>query len=1063
MLERTAGCLESGSLRRLLPASKKAMKSRRTLHSSFWTHGASDLETSSLWTALVQIAAPAEQLGGRDVQQQQRPAALGNAGLLLDFLYPAGTLNLLRQYSGWGLDRTGGRLARNGLEKFGHRRFTSSAQDTTTTSNSHSSSRKAVAVEDETGAENRSMALLYEKLGLTRNYDFEEAWRQYSLLEDEEQQNLLRMPLMRYLSISERLVDAERTIQLFGVLEEEQKTPVIYRHTIRAYLKMRNLADAMRLYAMALNEESPAGAEELLAYLIKNSSWGRAFSVWNEFNNFRAQTPGLSYNIFEVLDTDPTIGSQAIELAGYVNRKLDNQSPDSASDVPPELLNFASRIVRRALLSTQAFNSARFTSLLTILEDWKLISPALYEQVNFMLLRLNETKLAIKCYRRIRHSKEFRFTRPTLHSLLKICCDYHSVLGMQQILDDFFRIYSRPTRTAYRMCMSEFAAQGDAETVHALFDQLLERDDQQRLTSVSEITPVLHVHAKRGEVREVVTYFDQIQDIYRLQPNLLCWNILINAYGKVHDVDRAYDCFEQLISDGNLQPDHYTFGTMMGICTTRGDIDRVIGLYMFAQEQKIEISAAMLDCLVLAHVQARNLQKAEAICEDALKMDIKGSRTRMWNYLLTGHALNRNLVDVNRLLQRMSEADIEYDTYTYSALMQSLVMVKQPDRAFAVMTDVMPPAGVQATDFHYAIIMGGYLANGEIDKVFKLQRRMEKRNVRTSASTKLLTLKATVADDEKLLEDGSSEEKLNRALEMFQEIVTSMDPQDIASPARKGINRLPADIAYSTMFNRYMIFILGRYAEFSTADSIYEAYLRFLPASRKNQVPLDMLRTIMEIKSREGDHETVRQCWEASLAQAKRLGKPIEAEFGKLPEDHLIQNERHAIDPARQMDLARHLGLYMQSLHTQRMTDKMIATVNGLLNDGFALDNHNWNSYIEFLTKRNKYQLAFRLCETYLMDQWTGWARIRWTLPERNRLPTDLRAKRKDPLHLRPKYLTILHLARGYLELQSMAAESVHSGTLLTELERDCPRVVRAITTMQRVDDYLERTVLRGY
>ncbi|KAH7383697.1 hypothetical protein BKA64DRAFT_682984 [Cadophora sp. MPI-SDFR-AT-0126] len=1061
MLERTAGCLESGSLRRLLPASKKATKSRRTLHSSFWTHGASDLEMSPLWTALVQIAAPADQHGGQDMQQQ-RPAAMGNTGMLLDFLYPAGTLNFLRQCSGWGVDRAGGRFARHGLEKFGYRQYTSSAQDVT--QNLQDTSTETAIAEDEAGAESGSMAMLYEKLRLTKNYDFEEAWRQFSLQEQEGQQIPLRKRLMRYLSASERLIDAERTIQLFAALEAEQRTPVAYRHTIRAYLKLRNLADAMTLYAKALDElESPAGSEELLAYLVKNSSWGRAFSVWNEFNKFRAQSPSLSYNIFEVLDKDPTIGSQAIELAGYVNRKLENRVPDSASDMPSELLNFSSRIVRRALLNAQSFNSARFTSLLTILQDWNLVSPALYEQVNFMLLRLNETKLAIKCYRRTRYSKEFRFTRPTLHSLLKVCCDYHSVLGMQQTLDDFFRIYSRPTRTAYRMCMSEFAAQGDAETVHALFDQLLERDKEQRLTSISEITPVLHVHAKRGEVREVVTYFDQMQDKYRLQPNLVCWNILINAHGKVHDVDRAYDCFEQLISDGRLRPDDYTFGTMMGICATRGDIDRVIGLYMFAQEQKVEISAAMLDCLVISHVQAGDLQEAETICEDALKMDIKGSRTRMWNYLLTGHALKRELVDVNRLLQRMSEAGVEYDKYTYSALMQSLVMVKQPDRAFAILTDVMPPAGVQATDFHYAVVMGGYLANGEVEKVFKLQRRMEKRNVKSSATTKLLTLKATVAEDEKLLKDGTSQEKLNRALEMFQEIVTSIDPQDIANPARKGIGRMSVDVAYSTMLNRYMIFVLGRYAEFTTAGSIYEAYLRSLPAARKGEVPLDMMQTIMDTKLAEGDHETVRKCWVASLEQARRLGTPVKAEPGDRPEHHPTEHARKGIVPARQLDLARHLGIYLRSLHNQRMTDEMIVTVDGLLNDGFALDNHNWNSYIEFLAIRHKYQLAFRLCEKYLMDHWTGWARIRWTLPERNRLPTDLRARRKDPLHLRPKYLTILHLARGYLELQSMAAESAHSEALLVELERVCPRVVRAVTTMQRVDDVLERTVLRGY
>ncbi|KAH9222136.1 hypothetical protein DL95DRAFT_354966 [Leptodontidium sp. 2 PMI_412] len=1062
MLERTAGCLESGSLRRLLPASKKVMKSRRTLHSSFWSHGASDLEMSPLWTALVQVAAPAEPQGERDVQQQ-RPAAMGPTGMLLDFLYPAGTLNFLRQYSGWGVDRAGGRLARNGLEKLGHRQYTSSAQGTS--SNTTGFPWEAAMAEDNAEAESGRVALFYEKLGLTKDYDFEEAWRRYSLLADDEQHGLLRKPLMLYLSTSERLVDAERTIQLFEALEQQRRTPAAYRHAIRAHLKMRNLADAMTLHSVAFEKlKFPAGSEELLAYLVKNSSWSRAFSVWKDFNIFRAQpSVQLSYNIFEILDKDPTIGSQAIELAGYVNRRIENISPDTVSDESADLIKFASGIVRRALRSTQAFNPARFTSLLTILHDWKFATPALYDQVTSMLIGLQETKLAIKCYRRARFSKEILFSRKTLHMLLKICCDSHSILGMQQILDDFFRIYSRPTRTAYRMCMNEFAAQGDAQTVHALFDQLRERDQGNELQNVSELTPVLHVHAKRGEIKEVITLFNQIRDVYGLQPDLRCWNILINAYGKVHDVDGAYACFEQLLSDENLQPDDYTFGTLMGICTARADVDRVVGLYLFAQERNVKTSAAMLDCLVLSHAQAGDLQKAETICEDGLKMELKGSRTRMWNHVIVGHALNRDLVSVNRLLQRMSEAGVDYDKYTYSALMQSLAMVKQPDRAYAVMTDVMPPAGIQATSFHYAIVMGGYLANGEVSKVFKLQRRMEKRNIKLSASTKLLVLKATVAEDEKLLENGTNEEKFSRALEMFQEIIASADPQDISDPARKGVSRVPLDIAYSTTFNRYIIYVLGQYAEFSTVDNIYEAYRKSLPASQRDKAPLDMMWTLMGAKLEQGDHETVQKCWEISLTQAKELGKPAESASGHSPEDRPMQSEPQKIIPARQLDLARHLGLYMRSLHTQRKTDEMIATVDGLLNDGFALDSHNWNTYIEFLAIRHKYQLGFRLCETYLMDQWTGWARIRWTLPERNRLSTELRATRQLPMHFRPKYITLLHLARGYLELQSMAAESPYSESLLNNLERECPRVVRAITTMQRVDDHLERTILRGY
>ncbi|KAL2061773.1 hypothetical protein VTL71DRAFT_7151 [Oculimacula yallundae] len=1064
MLERTAGCIESGSLRRLLPASKKGMKSRRTLHSSFWNHGASDLEMSPLWTALVQIAAPAEQQGGRDVQQQ-RPAVRGNTGMLLDFLYPAGTWNFLRQCSGWGVDRTGGRLARNGLEKLGHRQYTSSAQD----ANSDMTQEPlGAAVGVDTAAESQSMGILYEKLHLSKPFDFEEAWRRYSLLEDVEMETALREPLMRYLSKSERLVDAERTIQLFEILALERRTPATHKHAIRAYLHLRNLADAMALYTSALeNLKYPAGAEELLAYLVKNSSWSRAFSVWKDYRNFKAQRHERErFEIFEALSKDPTIGSQAIELAAYVNRRLENASPDAASTESADLVEFASKLARKALINEQAFDPVRFASLLTILQQWKFLTPKLFDQITDMLVRLNETKLIIKCYRRARWSKEVLFSRRTLHMLLKICCDFHSVLGMQQVLDDFFRIYSRPTRTAYRMCMAEFAALGDAQTVHALFDQLLERHasgPRPLLQNVSEITPVIHVHAKRGEIEQAVSYFDQIQDVYNLKPDVRCWNILINAYGKVGDVDRAYDCFEELLNDEQLRPDDYTLGTLMGICTARGDVDRVIGLYKFAEERQITISTAMIDCLVLTHVQADDLSKAEAICEDALKMELKGNRTRMWNYIIVGHAMNRDLLSVNRLVQRMSEAGIVHDKYTYAALMQSLAMVNQPDRAFAIMTDVMRPGGIAVTGFHYAIIMGAYLATGQFDKVFQLQRRMEKRNMRSTASTKLVALQAAALQDSGLLEEGTKQEILNRALEMFQGAVASMDAQDIVDPARKGVGEMPLDIAYSTMLYRFIIHVLGKYAEFSSVDELFQAYRKSLPASKRDKPPLDMMYTIMNAKLSEADHETVQKCWEASVLQAKELGQGVVAGVGSLPEDHLVQRKWQGITPAHQLDLSKHLGLYMKSLHTQRKTDEMITTVDGLLSDGFALDNHNWNAYISYLAIRHKYELGFRLCETYLMDQWSGWARIRWTLPERNRLSTELRAKRQKPTFFRPKYLTILHLARGYLELQDMAAESPNSEALLNNLERDCPRVVRAIVTMQRVDDHLERTILKGY
>lgn len=114
MLERATGCLESGSLRRLLPASRSSVKSRRTLHSGFWSHGASD-DISTLWTVLVR--------GPESLEQQHRekhrmgPAAASSNTGLLDFLYPTAALNLIRRYSSWGVERQESNWTRSWLGK----------------------------------------------------------------------------------------------------------------------------------------------------------------------------------------------------------------------------------------------------------------------------------------------------------------------------------------------------------------------------------------------------------------------------------------------------------------------------------------------------------------------------------------------------------------------------------------------------------------------------------------------------------------------------------------------------------------------------------------------------------------------------------------------------------------------------------------------------------------------------------------------------------------------------------------------------------------------------------
>ena len=986
--------------------------------------------------------------------------------MLLDFLYPAGTLNFLRQYSGWGVDRSDGRRTRGGLGRLGQRLYTSSAKDP-------SSKDRAAATDvvqgEESGidTEDRTYtASLRELMGLTKINDYEEAWRQYLLLDDRNKERL-GGELIDYFSTSTRPVDAERIVDTFNNMDPGSRDAAAYAFTIRAHLRLGHFSDASSLQKEALHAlNNPAGSDELLAYMVDNSLWSHAFKLWKTIDQAGGSNLILNFNIWKPTESLPTLTMRAFDMAEYVDKQLETSGLPKGPHT--ELIAFASQILQRALFKG-IFNGTQFMNLFDILRKWNMDTQMLYQQSVQLLMDKVQTKLAVKLYRWSRQSETTKLSRPTLHSMLTIFCEHHSILGMQQVLDDFFRFYKGPTRRAYKMCMAEFASMGDADTVHALFEQYTKKfhlKGGRAVVDATDMASILHVHARRGELEEVLKYFDLLRDEYHIKPNLVCWNILINAYGRAHDFDGAFACFEHLLESEVLQPDDYTFGTIMANCVKSGDLERTIEMYRLADSMKVEKTTVMVECLVSAHVQDERIQQAEKICEEALNMELTGSRVRMWNTLLTAYAMRRDLANVNRLLRRMADEHIDYDQFTYSCLMQALAMVKQPDRAYSILTKVMKEAGIRVTSYHYAIVMGGYLANGEYHKVFHLKNRLQRREIRHSASTKLLMMKAAYQEDQRLLESRTPEEQAERAFEIFQQTLSTADQQDIVETEQRGKRGLSIDVAYPTMFYRFVLFILATRDENETVEHLYQEYVKALPERVRDSPPTRVLSAIMLSKANIGNYSEVEHCWNLALSNALKAGAPLQ------PPKSIIKrttNPRRPpptpvkIVPSHQLDLAEILTFYMNALVKAQRVDDIINTVNKLLDDGFLLSNKNWNHYIQILAKHYRFRLAFTLCETHLMPGWTGWARIRWQLPERNRLPMEVRNLKKDPKYLRPSLRTLLWLARAWLEVKTMVGQGSEGGRMLVgDLETECPLTVGAVVTMQRTDSEVEREVLRG-
>ena len=245
-------------------------------------------------------------------------------------------------------------------------------------------------------------------------------------------------------------------------------------------------------------------------------------------------------------------------------------------------------------------------------------------------------------------------------------------------------------------------------------------------------------------------------------------------------------------------------------------------------------SAAMVDCIVKAHIDNNDLQSAESVCVEALDIPLKGSLTWMWNSLIVAYAMRRDLDNANRILQRMSVANVKHNELTYAALMQALAMVKLPDQAFKIMTQVLPKAGFRPNSVHFAIIMGAYLGTGQIPRVFRMHRYLLKRALPQTASTNALLLRAHMNRDAFMLAQGTATQKYQRAMEMFLGMI--YDKQDRTN-VEKGMGSMPLEDAYAASINSFVIAMLARAGETDTALQIYTRFMSNCSGFGKGQSP----------------------------------------------------------------------------------------------------------------------------------------------------------------------------------------------------------------------------------
>ncbi|KAG9998814.1 hypothetical protein KCU72_g18726, partial [Aureobasidium melanogenum] len=497
-------------------------KSRRLLHSSFWSTNAPDVDHLCLYPKPAS-SAPAS-------------SDSHDAPLFLDFLYPAPTqafMTRLSQWERWSRKNTRPNVLR------GYSSLTA-PKDPSPSSTSLSRAHQELLVLLESPSPDQSFLLL----------DIERAWNLLSQISDPSPDLLCRA--IDWFSNIDDKAAAQHAVDLFSDLPDRFKSPTVYGNAIRSNLRLgrQSVAVALHKEASVLPTADSIASDHLMALAVSKLDWPLAVTILKEWETYNAtvcrkgHAPLFNETIKKLRRTLTELhhlhvkgiatnrNCSAIVTATYL---LYRQS-EFFSPTKPLLTGITTFWRAHNLAFAGQGPDKNFIGKDSILDDWNK-----YHQ------------------------------RPSDEALV-IIMDTFAQRGLVEAVKEYADLYK------------SFHAKGDMDasylrpllTVHAVNRKpSLAAQQLHNMQSEYGVLPnlrcwniVLHAFTRVDDLPQAMKIFRDILDS-GLRPNGDTYTLLLNAYAKQGDIDSVIDLLNFARSNGATRPTTKMLNSMI-VALARG-------------------------------------------------------------------------------------------------------------------------------------------------------------------------------------------------------------------------------------------------------------------------------------------------------------------------------------------------------------------------------------------------------------------------------------------------------------------------------------------------------------
>jgi pentatricopeptide repeat-containing protein PET309 len=1010
MLERAAGCLESAG-RRFLRDPNSTIRSRRSLSRHFWKHNAAGGDIASCFVALV--LPPGQQSSTSAFLSPAESKAVKDGGSpFLDFLYPQRT----QEFVASRLSRQSKRLAlrRRKRTVVGFSRpYTSNASSPTKQilvedAHAHEPSQQTVGMEANRSSKGYLINLLEKQQA-----EFDRAWVLYIAAG---RPSDCRSALCAYLSRSKDPLDRDRTWEAFQGIPEETLSEDDFLRAAESQLGSRDPSKLISICEQALERGYGSKCCTLsFTRFWKARNWRRALEIWRLVSQYTEQ---VSESPNRILFSELEHGRLAWDAVAFGKFVMREQSHDSRS-----LADFLLGHIFRYSYMLRSASTGVLVELFRIYHDLGFLKPEHYLHTITTFQASDARSIFVRTivfYRIMRrHMPETRPPQSFFTAQLRALASFGITSGVRFFLDEMRQFYGKPHLQLYKDAMQSFAHAGDVEKVHFFFDKLVEDHGPPRSRKL--VTPLLDVHARTGNVQETTKQFERISEEFHLQPNTVCWNILLKAYANEENLAGALSIFSKMQQAG-VSPSPHTFGTLMALFAKRGDIDNTRHLLKEAERHDVEITMPMLDMVVQAYCANGLLPQAEQFAVACQEFKVQGSALGMWNTLLFQYAFRVDFVAMNRIWQHIKSAGIRPDAISYASHMLVQALVGKTDRARKTLRDLHKKRVIQATDLHYAIILYGYVRSRNRTMVQVIFNEIEERFGQPGARSSLLELRGQIEHDLETQQDSSkpgADLRLKNAEQTLLNSLTSIDR--LTKSIRLSSSKAHPSGAFQDSYYTYRIKNFGLNGAIDEARQLFQEYIdtKKTIGSRETgseSAPVRLVAAMMLAHLRAEQYLEVEECWQLALTNTVKIASRVDLdelmraessvmtdiaameplsegdqalsslgldgqeELADSPDNGVSHSHRRSeIIPSQRFALSRPLSIYMRALAYQNKTDQIIEVVAKFEDAGFRLSTFNWSTYVQMLAASDKFsdvEEAFRAFEHTFMPNFPDWKRL---------------------------------------------------------------------------------------